>query len=70
LRPFGTFFPFWYVLPIRIWQPCQNNCKTISGLRMLTRRTIPSCPTPNSSPLNIQGETSLTNLTYSWYYLA
>jgi hypothetical protein len=22
LMPFATYFPFWYIVPYKIWQPC------------------------------------------------
>jgi hypothetical protein len=29
LWPFGIFFPFWYVVPRKIWQAC-NSCSLVS----------------------------------------
>jgi hypothetical protein len=35
LRPFGYIFPFWYVVPRKIWQPClrQGRCVVVHRRR-------------------------------------
>jgi hypothetical protein len=29
LWPFGIFFPFWYVVPRKIWQPCSEGRRSV-----------------------------------------
>jgi hypothetical protein len=31
---FGVFFPFWYVVPRKIWQPCFWQWEEITGYKI------------------------------------
>jgi hypothetical protein len=35
LKSFGTFFPHWYIVPIKIWQPCFAHGPLIDEVKLV-----------------------------------